>query len=627
VAAWANVRFLFEALFMLFFASLFSLAIASPPNLDAAHETGASAPGDAAAVLFVEDYVRLADVDGASRDAAMMATLFKKSVGIPDASVKVTTGGTRSRMRSTVQSAAKKVKNEGTLWVYFSGYGLVHNGEWLLLGKDTLRDGSTAVRDGIKLNEIYEWSKRSAIGKVVLILDASFGGNHRDGSRVISPPPPSPPRFRAPEDERIVVWMADTRARTAPHYRAADHGMFTYLVSGAMRGWADGALGDIPDGLLTLGELQRFVRLHTHALGTAHASNESELSAQAEWALVSGKMESGPGQASWSVLAKVEQNLQMVQAIGRYRSRSRAAYEMATSMDDPEVRRESLEAFLKVFGRPEIVIRSSMWLPEVDSALRELNGAGEIQVPVAEIGEPVVASVSAVPESTSTPVAVVAPTPAPPPKVIELPPPPGLPTTCENLLSLEPFSLMGQLTQDLWDCLEKRLSSSEQTLQIKISRVLIMDAEARRDKDRTLMLMRRHLNEIGRSDPDLCFKYALRLFKLGLDRQEEVLIWVGAALENKQEWTKATYKRRLFSLYQLQGETSNKLWIHWAAKYVEDRSEESKEQAEKWRNMTKQYSLEWLNYAKISTQAVKRARNLCITAAGTSEFCEAEAEE
>lgn len=611
---------------MFFLACLFSVAIASPPNLDAAHETGASAPGDAAAVLFVENYVRLADVDGASRDAAMMANHFKKSVGIPDASVKVTTGGTRSRMRSTVQSAAKKVRNDGTLWVYFSGYGLVHNGEWLLLGKDTLRDGSTAVRDGIKLNEIYEWSKRSAIGKVVLILDASFGGNHRDGSRVISPPPLNPPRFRAPEDERIVVWMADTRARSAPHYRAAGHGMFTYLVSGAMRGWADGALGDNPDGLLTLGELQRFVRLHTHALGSAHASNESDLSAQAEWALVSGKMESGPGKASWSSLAKVEQNLQMVQAIGRYRARSRTAYQMATSMDDPEVRRESLEAYLKIFGRPEIVIRSSMWLPELDSALRELNGAGESQVSVAEVGEPVVASASAVSESTSTPV-VVAPTAAPPPKVIELPPPPGLPATCENLLALEPYSLMGQLTSGLRDCLEKRLTSSPQTLQVKISRVLIMDAEARRDQERTLLLLARHLQDIGRSDPDLCLKYAWGLFQLGLDRQEEVLIWVGAALENKQEWTKATYKNRLFSLYQLQGETSNKLWIHWSAKYVEDRSEESKEQAEKWRNMTKQYSLEWLNYAKISTQAVKRARNLCITAAGTSEFCEAEAEE
>ena len=610
---------------MFFFATLFSVAIASPPNLDAAFETGASAPNDAAAVLFVEDYVRLADVDGAERDATMMANHFKKSVGIPAGSVKITTAGNRSRMRSTVQSAAKKVKKDGTFWVYFSGYGLVHNGEWLLLGKDTKSDGSTAVRDGIKLNEIYEWSKRSNIAKVVLILDASFGGNHRDGTRVISPPPPNPPRFKAPEDERIVVWMADGRARTAPHYRAADHGMFTYLVSGALRGWADGALGDSPDGLLSLGELQRFVRLHTHALGSAHASNESELPAQSDWTLVSGKMESGPGEVSWSSLAKVEQNLQMIQAIGRYRARSQAAYQMATSVDDPEVRRESLEAFLKTFGRPEIVIRSSMWLPEVDSALRELSGVGENQDSVAEVDESTVAAGPVATAAAAPPVPVVAP--VPPPKVIELPPPPGLPSTCENLLALEPFSLMGQLTEGLRECLEKRLASAEQTLQNKISRHLMMDAEARRDQERMTMLLGRHLQEIDRSDPELCFKYATMLFKKGIDRQEEVIVWAGAALENKQEWTKRTYKRRLFALYQLRAETSNKLWNHWDAKYIEDRTGESKGQAENWRNMTKQYSLEWLKYAQISTQAVKRARNLCVAAAGTADFCEAAEEE
>jgi uncharacterized caspase-like protein len=227
---------------MLLLASLIAVVTAAPPDLDLAYETGASAPADAAAVLFVEDYVRLVDVDGAFQDAELMAESFKKAVGIPASSVKVTPAGNRSRMRSTIQSAAKRVKKGGTLWVYFSGYGLVRNGEWVLLGKDTHRDGSTAIRDGIKLTEIYTWSERSNIAKVVLILDASFAGHHRDGRRVISPPPPAPPRFKQPEDERIVVWMADSRARTAPHYRAAGHGMFTYLVAGSLRGWADGSL-------------------------------------------------------------------------------------------------------------------------------------------------------------------------------------------------------------------------------------------------------------------------------------------------------------------------------------------------------------------------------------------------
>ena len=167
-------------------------AVASPPDVDAIHITGASAPNDAAAILHVEDYKHLKDIDGAQRDAQLMAATLAGSVGLSEASIKQSSVGNRSRMRSTVISAAKKVRRGGTLWVYFSGYGLVRNGEWLLLGKDTARDGSTAERDGIKLSEIYEWSSSEKIERVMVVVDAAFSGHHRDGTSAISPRPPGP---------------------------------------------------------------------------------------------------------------------------------------------------------------------------------------------------------------------------------------------------------------------------------------------------------------------------------------------------------------------------------------------------------------------------------------------------
>lgn len=602
------------------------LAVASPPDVDLVHATGASAPNDAAAVLHVEDYVHLTDIDGAQRDAELMASTLAASVGLPESSIKKSTVGSRSRMRSTVISAAKKVRRGGTLWVYFSGYGLVRNGEWLLLGKDTSRDGSTAERDGIKLSEIYNWSSSDKIGRVVIIVDAAFSGKHRDGTAAISPRPPGPPKFSQPGDERVVVWMADKLARSAPHYRAADHGMFTYLVAGALRGWADGAMDQRPNGILTLGEAQRFVRLHTHALGSSHAANESAVEAQRDWELVAGDLERGPGRTAWAALAKVEQNLQVIQAIGRYRMQAQGAYEMAISSDDPEIRRDSLETFVRHFGRPEVVVRSSMWLPEVEKALQELDGGT-----VAPPGEEVSATSESVVEedSSSAAVAVVPPPPPPEPQpVVEMPPPPGMPDTCKNLLALEPFALMGQLTTALHGCLEERLGTEEQqTVKNKISRVLMMDAEARRDGDRMETLLGRHLQEIDRSDPDLCFKYAVKLARKDISHAEEAIRWAGYALENKQEWTKATYKRRLFDLYKLRAETSNRLWTHWDAVYVEDRAAVSQGNSEAWRNQTKQYAREWLDYAKASEQRVLRARNLCIAAAGTSDFCEEGSEE
>jgi hypothetical protein len=421
--------------------------------------------------------------------------------------------------------------------------------------------------------------------------------------------------------------------------------MFTYLVAGAMRGWADGARSGQPNGSLTLGELQRFVRLHTHALGSSHASNESENDVQKAWELLSGTLQEGPGTAAWASLAKVEQNLQVIQAVGRYRMQAQAAYEMAVSSDDPQQRADALEAFVRHFGRPEVVVRSSMWLPEVEAALRELDGDVPEELPEPEVAvadasasgdasqpsdDPSTSSDSGAPDRSASTAPAAAPVkPEPPaPVVEELPPPPGMPTTCKNLLALEPFALMGQLTDSLQACLEERLASEEQqTLKNKMSRVLMMDAEARRDTERLGVLLGRHLQEIDRSDPDLCFKYSLTLARKGIDYAEETIRWADYALENKQEWTKATYKRRLFDLYKLRAETSNKLWNHWEAKYVEDRSDESQGESESWRNHTKQYAREWLDYAKASSQRIKRARNLCIASAGTSDFCESDSEE
>jgi putative protein kinase ArgK-like GTPase of G3E family len=116
--------------------------------------------------------------------------------------------------------------------------------------------------------------------------------------------------------------------------------------------------------------------------------------------------------------------------------------------------------------------------------------------------------------------------------------------------------------------------------------------------------------------------YALNLSNLELDRAEEAIRWADYALENKQEWRRETYERRVFDLFRLKTETANKLWEHYSAAYVEDRDQETSSTADLWRNNTKQFAREWLDYAFASQQDGSIARILCITAAGTSDFCE-----
>ena len=182
--------------------------------------------------------------------------------------------------------------------------------------------------------------------------------------------------------------------------------------------------------------------------------------------------------------------------------------------------------------------------------------------------------------------------------------------------------MMGQLGTGVRGCLEDKLSvASSQTSKDKISRVLIADAEARRDQGDWERLMKRHLEDIDRSDPNLCFKYALHLSRGGANRANGVIRWSDYALENKQQWQGATYVKNVFGLYKVRAQAANKLWQAAEQTLVDDRNDENEAKAESYRGMTKDYAREWFDYARSSNQESSAALALCVSAAGNREFC------
>ncbi|MBN1335793.1 MAG: hypothetical protein JXB39_07510 [Deltaproteobacteria bacterium] len=197
------------------------------------------------------------------------------------------------------------------------------------------------------------------------------------------------------------------------------------------------------------------------------------------------------------------------------------------------------------------------------------------------------------------------------------------PATCNDLVALESSALMGQLSGGQRSCLEDRLASAgRQTEKDKVSRVLLNDAEARGDKATWARLMKRHLEEIDRSDPDLCFKYAIYLSRLDVGRANGVIRWADYALENKANWKGATYVSRVAALLKLKAEAANRIWQAAEEAYVESRTEENEAKATRYRNTTKAYAREWLDYARVSGQDTKNAMALCVSAAGNRQFCE-----
>ncbi len=238
-------------------------------------------------------------------------------------------------------------------------------------------------------------------------------------------------------------------------------------------------------------------------------------------------------------------------------------------------------------------------------------------VAAAAIPEPEVVEPEPVVAAAPDPVAVADPPQTTAARTVEV-----SSTGCDDWISLESPAMMGNLGVGQRKCLEGKIAENSQTSKNKISRLLIMDAEARGDRADWERLMKRHLQDIDRSDPNLCFKYAIHLSRGGPSRAHGVIKWADYALENKQSWSGNTYKKNVNALYKLRAQAANKLWQSAEAKYVEDRTDENEASAQRYRDMTKNYAREWLDYARASGQSTKGPLSLCVSAAGSTEFCE-----
>lgn len=195
---------------------------------------------------------------------------------------------------------------------------------------------------------------------------------------------------------------------------------------------------------------------------------------------------------------------------------------------------------------------------------------------------------------------------------------------CDDDVALQPLALMGQLSSSTAKCLEAKVSSDlPQTSRDKYSRVLIANAEAKGDKVEWERLVRRHLEDIDRSDPDLCYKYALQLSRGGVSRSSGVIRWTEYALENKQRWQGQTYKNRVFALYKLRAEAGARLWEAAEKEFTTGaHTDENEAKATKLRGQAKDFAKEWLDYARTSSQDTQTAMSLCVSAAGNRQYCD-----
>lgn len=259
---------------------------------------------------------------------------------------------------------------------------------------------------------------------------------------------------------------------------------------------------------------------------------------------------------------------------------------------------------------PELVARPVVAPPPSSPATAPPPSSPATAPPPARGSTPVAVRPDAVASAALDPASTPLPAPA---------------TGCADLVALEPAAMEGSLSREQALCLEARVRNEPlQTTRDKVSRVLLANAEAAKDSAEWERLMRRHLDEIDQSDPDLCFKYAAWLSRQGLGRAAAVIRWAEVALENKHRWTGATYKSRVYSLLKLRAEASSRLWQAAETAYATgEHTPEDEARANRLRGHAKEHAKEWLDYATSTQQDTRTALALCVSAAGNTAWCEA----
>lgn len=193
---------------------------------------------------------------------------------------------------------------------------------------------------------------------------------------------------------------------------------------------------------------------------------------------------------------------------------------------------------------------------------------------------------------------------------------------CDDLLLLEPRSMLGRLTEEQILCLQTRLSTTgAQTTRSAISRILVADAWSRGDDHRWSGAIRRHLEQIDRSDADLCYLFA-RWLAARASTDPEAIRWAQLALDNAHRWEGPRRIQRVDALHRIRTVVAQSLWLDAETDVLQQRTPERIGRATFWRNQTKTLAREWLQFALAAGVDSSLPYELCLSAAGTTEYCD-----
>lgn len=246
---------------------------------------------DAAVLVGIEDYLDVDDVAGARRNVEDWFAWLGKTRGVELARIeRLVDRQARSRLiLEAVDRAVEAVEPGGTLWVVFIGHGAPSKDgkDGLLVGWEADRTAQGIYESSLARSQLYARVAHGRQANTVLVLDACFSGQTGEGRPLavgLQPLIPVVPVVPA----KVTVLTAAGSGEFAGPLSGVARPAFSYLVLGALRGWADRD----GDGSVSATEVQRYVlgALKTTVVGRTQTPG---LSGPAQVVLSRGS-ESGP---------------------------------------------------------------------------------------------------------------------------------------------------------------------------------------------------------------------------------------------------------------------------------------------------------------------------------------------
>ena len=271
-----------------------AVAAAAWPDLSQPPAVQGGGERDAVLIVGIEDYFVAPDVVGAEANAKAWYAYMVRARGVPFANVRLlkNSDGSREKILKAASEVVGKVGEGGTLWFVYIGHGAParDGSDGLLVGVDATQDADSLYARSVPLRTLLERLRGGKQAHTVAVVDACFSGATAQGQLAPGLQPLVPVRQAAGLPANTTVLTAGTANEFAGPLPGETRPAFSYLMLGALRGWAD----TDRDGKVTPAEAATYSKDILTTLVTGRSQTPQLVASGGSQALAQNARERGP---------------------------------------------------------------------------------------------------------------------------------------------------------------------------------------------------------------------------------------------------------------------------------------------------------------------------------------------